>query len=103
MITRGLLEDCVRRQRLVLIADSPTGPQLLGAIQTELSPSTDHNGRLCLNAQSVEITAQERVVVVAGETQVRLNADGRLRLQAERSVIDSSAGLKVLSALVELP
>ncbi|MBK8259647.1 MAG: hypothetical protein IPK82_44195 [Polyangiaceae bacterium] len=103
-LDRALVDECMRSSRMMIACDTAHGPMLMGALQTRKTIEHEPDGSLVLSAKSVRITADEQVSLEAGHTsQVTLQSNGKARLTGDRMVIDMSANVRVLSALVELP
>jgi hypothetical protein len=100
----GLVEECRRTGRTMLACDTGRGPTLVGALQTARSIEHDPDGNLVLSAKNVRIVAEQRITLEAGaNASMALESTGRARLTGDRMVVDMSANVRVLSALVQLP
>jgi hypothetical protein len=99
----GLAEECLREGRTVLVADSATGPLILGALQTRRSPLTVEEGVVRLDAEHLRLSADKTITIEAGPVRMRVDPSGVLRLEGERLVVDMGALVRFLSARVELP
>lgn len=100
----ALVDECRRRGRMMLACDTSRGPTLMGALQTRRSIEHEPDGSLVIAARNVRIAAEEGVSVEAGTSaSMTLSENGRARLTGDRMVIDMSANVRVLSALVQLP
>lgn len=76
----------------------------MGALQTRKTIEQAPDGTLVLAAKTVRISAEESVTLEAGQAaSVALASTGKARMTGDRMVIDMSANVRVLSALVELP
>ncbi len=103
-LDRALVDECRRTGRMMIACDTDRGPTLMGALQTRKTIEHEPDGSLVLSAKSVRIAAEDRVELSAGHTtQVALQSNGKARMTGDRMVIDMSANVRVLSALVELP
>jgi hypothetical protein len=99
-----LVAECRRGSRPMIACDTPRGPTIVGALQTQPSITREPDGTLVLEGKRVRIAAKDRVLIEAGEAaQVSLEASGKARIVGDRMVIDVSSNVRVLSALVELP
>lgn len=100
----ALVDECRQKSRRMLACDTSRGPTLVGALQTRRTIEHDPDGSLVLAGKSVRIVAEQAVSIEAGTaTQVALDASGKARMTGDRMVIDMSANVRVLSALVQLP
>ena len=99
----ALAEECLRASRLVILADTDRGPTILGALQTTRSLVREPDGTVSLKAKSIRLQVDESMVLEAGPVVLKLNADGTMRTEGNRMVIDMGSNVRVLSALVELP
>lgn len=100
----ALVEECRRTGRLMIACDTERGPTLMGALQTRKTIEQAPDGTLVLAAKTVRISAEESVTLEAGQAaSVALASTGKARMTGDRMVIDMSANVRVLSALVELP
>ena len=102
-IDPGLVAECFAAGRLVIVSDTPKGVAILGALQTTRSLTHEPDGTVSLQAKKIRLSADEGVVIAAGQTSLRMNKEGAMRTEGHRMVIDMSSNLRVLSALVELP
>lgn len=102
-VARALAEQCLRTGRFMLAAQSPRGVLLLGALQTELGPETQPDGTLVIAAKRIELRAEEELRARGGTSALKLQAEGKVRLNGHRLTIDMDTNVRVLSALVELP
>lgn len=99
-----LLVECRRAGRPVIACDTDRGPTVVGALQTAPSVQHEPDGTLVLEGKRVRIVAEKGVTVEAGTAaSMALESTGKARLVGDRMVIDMSANVRVLSALVELP
>ncbi|WP_437840097.1 hypothetical protein [Sorangium sp. So ce1153] len=99
-----LLVECRRAGRPVIACDTARGPTVVGALQTAPSVQHEPDGTLVLEGKRVRIVAEKGVTVEAGTAaSMALESTGKARLVGDRMVIDMSANVRVLSALVELP
>jgi hypothetical protein len=98
-----LAEQCLRDGRTVMLAETSRGPTILGALQTTRSLERLPDGTLALEAKKIRLRAKEGVTIEAGESSLRVRADGTVQTEGERMLIDMSSNVRVLSALVELP
>lgn len=100
----GLVDECRRKGRMMLACDTSRGPTLVGALQTSRTIEHDADGSLTLSAKSVRVVAEQGISMEAGtNASMQLDANGKARLTGDRMVIDMSANVRVLSALVQLP
>jgi hypothetical protein len=100
----GLVEECRRKGRMMLACDTRRGPTLVGALQTARSIEHEPDGSLVISAKSVRIASEEGITLEAGASaSMALESTGKARLTGDRMVIDMSANVRVLSALVQLP
>ena len=100
----ALVDECRRTGRMMIACDTSRGPTLMGALQTRKAVEHDPDGNLVIAAKSVRIAAEEGVSLEAGASaSLALSSAGKARMTGDRMVIDMSANVRVLSALVELP
>lgn len=102
-VALALAEHCLSTGRFMLAAPSPRGLLLLGALQTELGPQTQPDGTLVIAAKRIELRADEELQARGGTSALKLQAEGKVRMNGHRLTIDMDANVRVLSALVELP
>lgn len=103
-VDADLLAECRRAARPMIACDTPRGPTIVGALQTQPSITRDPDGTVVLSGKRVRIAADERVLIEAGDSaHLALEAPGKARLTGDRLVLDMSSNVRVLSALVELP
>jgi N-acetylmuramic acid 6-phosphate (MurNAc-6-P) etherase len=87
----------------VILADTPRGPTIVGALQTARAVSVEPDGTVALEGKAIRIRADKAISLETGASAVRLEESGRVRAEGHRMVIDMSSNVRVLSALVELP
>jgi hypothetical protein len=103
-VDAGLLSECRRKGRRMIACDTERGVMIVGALQTAPSMEREADGTLVLEGTRVRIVAEEGLSVEAGAgASMALEATGKARLAGDRLVLDMSANVRVLSALVELP
>jgi len=103
-VDTALVDECRRKGRTMLACDTSRGPTLMGALQTHRTIEHEPDGSLVIAAKSVRIAADEGVSLEAGTSaSMALSANGKARMTGDRMVIDMSANVRVLSALVQLP
>jgi hypothetical protein len=103
-VDTDLVDECRRKGRLMLACDTSRGPTLMGALQTRRTIEHEPDGSLVIAAKRVRIAADEGVSLEAGQSaSMTLSANGKARMTGDRMVIDMSANVRVLSALVQLP
>lgn len=99
-----LVEECLRASQLMILADGPRGPMLLGALQTTRSLVREPDGTVAIEAKRIELRAEQDVRLQAGPTRLDLQRKrGKVQLRGERMKLDMSSHVRVLSSLVELP
>ena len=99
----GLVEDCLRQGRMVIVADTAAGPAILGALQTSRQLTMEPDGTLSIEAKALRLVGEKAVSLECGPVSLRMESKGTLRTEGDRMVIDMSSNVRVLSALVELP
>jgi hypothetical protein len=100
----GLVDECRRRSRTMIAVDTSRGPTIVGALQTQRTIEHEADGTLVLSGKSVRVVAEQAISIEAGTaTSVALESTGKARMTGDRMVIDMSANVRVLSALVQLP
>ena len=99
-----LVRECLRARRMVILIDSPRGPCIAGALQTEAPVVHRERGDVVtLRARELRLVADEHLRLEAGPVTVAADESGKLRLEGDRLVIDMAALVKILSMRVELP
>jgi hypothetical protein len=98
-----LLEECLRRQRLVLLTEVTATPSIVGALQTESTPTVDAFGHLELKARTVSVQAEQELLLAGPKGRLEFDSAGLARLKSRRLVVDTPESMRVRSALVELP
>jgi hypothetical protein len=99
----ALLEHCLRSNQLVMLSDSPRGVLILGALQIQQTLQRDPDGTLVIEARRIELRATEEFRAQSGSAALKLQAEGKVRVNGHRMLIDVDTNVRVLSALVELP
>ncbi|EYF05994.1 hypothetical protein [Chondromyces apiculatus] len=99
----GLLDECFRARRTVLVAAGPVGAVILGALQTACAPVREADGTLRVRGRRVEVQADEGIELRVGASAIRLDQRGVIKMVGNRMTLDVAAVVRVLSALVELP
>lgn len=102
-VERALADECLRAARMVVLADGPRGPVILGALQTSRGITLEPDGTAVLRARAVRVQAERSFLVEAGETSIRLDGSGAVRARGDRMVVDMGSNVRFVSALVELP
>ena len=99
----ALVEECMRERRMVVVCDSPRGPQVIGALQTARAVAPDAQGTLTLHAKDLHLVAERSVVLEAGSALLRLERAGIVKTEGERMTIDMASFLRVFAHRVDLP
>src|SRR5262245_42380790 len=87
-----LVAECRRASRPMIASDTPRGPTIVGALQTQPSLLREPDGTVVLEGKRVRIAAEDRVLIEAGEAaHVSLEAPGKARIAGDRMVIDVSS------------
>ena len=102
-VDTGLVEDCVRYARPVLLVETPTGPTVIGALQTTRVLEQEPDGKLNLRARDITLNADRRLVLEAGPVRITLDRRGGLRLQGDRLTVDMGAIVRFFAGRVEFP
>jgi hypothetical protein len=102
-VDRALAEECLRDGRTVLLADSPRGVLVLGAVQTQKSAVREADGSVTIEGKDVRVRAERALVLDAGPVSIRAERNGVIRIEGEKMVVDVSALVRFLSARVEVP
>jgi hypothetical protein len=102
-VSPALAAECMARQRTVFIADLHGSPTLLGALQTTPTIPAEPSERLQLKAQTIDLDAAQGITLRTGDTVLRLDPNGTLRIQGEAMTMSLADVLRVLSRNVELP
>lgn len=103
-VDAGLVRDCLRTRRMVIVVDSPRGPRIMGALQTEAPiAQRDQSDSVTVRARELRLVADEKLHIEAGPVRIAADASGKLRLEGDKLVIDMAALVKLLSTSVELP
>jgi hypothetical protein len=102
-VEAAFVEECLRLGRTVVLVDGESGPLLVGALQTTraLGPAAD--GTLVLEADTVRLRAATLATLEVGQSTLRLEPTGLLRIEGNKLVVDVSSLVRFLSARVELP
>jgi hypothetical protein len=101
-VSPRLVEECMRETRSVVVCDGPNGVTIAGALQTAPSLSLDERGALWLDADRIRLCARKSLALEVAGSAITL-ADGALRVEGDRLVIDAAALVRILSAKVEIP
>jgi hypothetical protein len=99
----ALAADCLRTGRMVILADSPRGPAIMGALQTSVPIARDADGVLTVEARELRLRAERAALLEVGHVALSADASGAMRIDGDRLVIDMAALVRVLSMKVELP
>lgn len=102
-VDRALAEECLREGRTVLLADSPRGVLVLGAVQTQKSAVREADGSVTIEGKDVRVRADRALVLDAGPVSIRAERSGVIRIEGEKMIVDVSALVRFLSARVEVP
>lgn len=102
-VETSLVEQCMRTGQLVIMTDSERGPLIAGALQTQQTIQREPDGTLLIESRRIELRAEESVELRTQSSAVKLRADGNVRINGHRMLIDVDTKVRVLSALVELP
>ncbi|CAN94273.1 MULTISPECIES: hypothetical protein [Sorangium] len=99
-----LAKECLRSGcRVILADDGARGPVILGALQTSLPVARDRDGHLVVSAKKIRLKAAQSLVLDAGESSLRLEPNGAVRMEGDRLVIDVGSLVRFLAASVEFP
>lgn len=98
-----LIHRALGSSSLVLVTRTSQGIEVLGTLQTQLSPTVNADDELEIHARRVSITADEGVQLGCRNASLNLTEKGRADLKADRLTINAHARMRVLSAQVELP
>ena len=96
-------DACLRGGRTVLLAQTPRGPTILGALQVSEGLNRVSESLTTLDAREIRIRAERALVLEAGPVSLRLESTGVARMEGERLVLDMASLVRILSAQVELP
>jgi hypothetical protein len=99
----AFVAECLREGRTVLLAQTETGPTLVGALQTTRAVGHDVDGVLEIDAREIRMYAGRGFSLEVGSSAVRAEPNGTLRLEGERLTVDVGSLVRFLSARVELP
>lgn len=102
-VERALVEQCMRSNQLVIITATDAEVLILGALQTQRTFHREPDGTLMIESERVELRAEKEVRLQTGASALKLNEDGKVRINGHRMVLDVDTNVRVLSALVELP
>jgi hypothetical protein len=97
----GFAQECMGQSRRVLLCDGPRGPVIVGAV--DRSPGASPKDRIALSADRIELSAGRELLLRVGESLLRLDHTGALRLEGRTLVLDVASLVRFLSARVELP
>jgi hypothetical protein len=99
-VSRELIESCLKTGQRVLVLDDGDGPVIVGAIETKTPPS---DRPVILEGKDIRLRATDSLTLEVGESTLRMEKAGLMRLEGNRLVVDVAALMRVLSARVELP
>lgn len=98
----GFVAECLRARRTVLVAETPRGVELLGALQTA-SHVTTTGEETAIRAQHFTVDASHGIVLRVGQTEISLDPSGVVRISGDKMSVDAARVFRVLSAKAELP
>lgn len=99
-VERELALEALRDRRTVLLSVTGEGASILGALQTAPTRSAEP---LHVRASSIELEADEGLVLRAGKARIVLEPDGAIRFVGDAMTMRVAQALRVLAANVELP
>ncbi|MGK3986472.1 hypothetical protein WME99_25730 [Sorangium sp. So ce136] len=99
----ALADDCLRTGRMVIVSDTPRGPEIAGAIMTSLPPARSEDGVVTIDAKELRLRAERSLSLEVGPVSLSAEESGAMRLEGDRLVIDMAALVRVFSSRVELP
>lgn len=99
----GLVDECLRTSKPVILTEGSRGPLIVGALQTARAITCAQDGSLDVSASEIRLRADRGIVLEAGEAALRLERAGLVRMDGEKVLIDASSIVRVLAACVELP
>lgn len=102
-VERALIEQCMSSNQLVILAAAGDHALILGALQTHRAFRPDAEGNLVIEGKRVQLHAEQELELKTGDSALKLNRNGKLRVNGHRLVLDVTTNVRVLSALVELP
>ena len=103
-IDPGLLDECLREKRTVLVSVEPTGARVLGALQTTRSVATRvRPDALELSSDEIELSAVKQLRLRVGTTVLVLDAEGEIRAGGRTLTLRLGDAMRVLAPNVELP
>ncbi len=98
-----LARECLRQGRPMLVRRDADELQLIGALQTERSPVSQHDGVVTLAGREVRVQAERHLELEVGSSRLALQQDGKLALLVERVTMHASSLIKLIASKVELP
>jgi hypothetical protein len=102
-LSRRFVESCMRTGQKVLLADTPRGPEIMGALTAPREQPGDEEESLDLRGKTIRLRATDAVHIEVGKSSFKLDKDGAARLEGRRLVMDVASLIRFLSARVELP
>lgn len=102
-LSRAFVETCMRTGQKVLLADSPRGPEIMGALHAPRELPGGEEETLDLRGKTIRLRATDAVHIEVGQSSFKLEKNGAARLEGRRLVMDVGSLIRLLSARVELP
>jgi hypothetical protein len=99
----ALADECLRTGRMVIVSDTPRGPEIAGALATSLSPARREGGGVTVEGKEIRLRAERSLSLEVGPVSLSADDSGALRLEGDRLVIDMAALVRIFSSKVELP
>jgi hypothetical protein len=102
-VSPALAQECLRDARTVIVVDTERGPTIVGALQVSPIVTPDAAGTLTLDARTLRLRASRGLSIEVGDTTIALDAEGVVRMEGDRLVIDMAQFVKVASARMDIP
>jgi hypothetical protein len=98
-----LADECLRQGSMVIVSDTPRGPEIAGALVTSLAPARSEEGVVTFEGKELRLRAERSLSLEVGPVSLSAEDSGAMRLEGDRLVIDMAALVRVFSSKVELP
>jgi hypothetical protein len=99
----ALADDCLRTGRMVIVSETPRGPEITGALMTALPVARGEEGVVTIDAKELRLRAERSLSLEVGPVVLSAEKSGAMRIEGDRLVIDMGALVRIFSSKVELP
>ena len=99
----ALADDCLRTGRMIIVSDTPRGPEIAGALMSSLPVARGEDGVVTIDAKELRLRADRTLSLEVGSVSLSAESSGAMRLEGDRLVIDMAALVRIFSSKVELP